>query len=444
MIAAVLAYGLLILAGYFLCPTDRKGSLETLRPFAAPAIGFAFGSAALFFNLLYSGSLHAPAAAASFAALSACLFWRRRAVPATRRFSLEPAELAVLSVSLFLFAIAFWKSPYGTGIDVWAIWKTKARFLFTDRWHDIFEPAVAYSHPMYPLLYPLMLAWGWAAGGQGTAVPFVFFAIVNLSAAGLLVSAAKKLGFRPAWAAALYLVAAPHWAGLCSSQYADAIVAYYYLAGAAFLYFALKDDLPPAALAAGLLFGAASFVKSEGNLGLAAAGLGLLAAMRREKPAQRRVLISFAAAAGFFLAVSLLFRHHAGLADEMVSRGHVDEWLARPDKAARLWEIARFFSAEILIDNHWSYQWGLLLLVYLAEVRQLKRPENLFLTVFLWANLLGYGAVYAMTRIELHRHLETSLDRCVLHLFPTAVLLGLSLLSRSAWYNGSFPEKVTS
>ncbi len=447
IIGVFLAYCILIATGFFLYATDKNDPLNGLRFFAAPALGFGTAASLMFLELLFVGSLCWISQAIILCLL--CLqFWRRRSsLPISRaaHSSFSAMEVALLMLSFFLFAILFFKARYGTGLDVWAIWKLKARFIYSGHWRSIFEPVVAYSHPAYPLLYPLVLSWAWMiGGGESVAATFIFFAMINIACAGLLIAAAKKLDLKPAWLPALFLISAPHWAGLCSSQYADAIVAYFSLAGVVFLYFAVKDSLPSAALTAGAVLGMGTFVKSEGCLMFVAAGLGLSAALilRRRDPGCGRILRAFAVGASVFLAISLLFRMTARGSDEMISYSHLTGWFACPDKWQRIAMIARAWWAEVFIDNHWSYNWGILFLIYLASIKKLARPENLLVTVFLWAAHLGYAGIYCMTKLDLNYHLNTSLDRLVVHLFPVAVFLGLSLLSQSAWYNNALRKGV--
>ncbi len=436
MIEIFLIYGLLLLCGWLVWPGSQSEDWKLLRVCAAPLFGFGLAAAILFFNLLISGSIFLMADLLVLIFFSVGIFFKNKKAPVFPIFTKNGfgfMDWFVLMLSIVLFTTCFLKSPYGNGLDVWAIWKLKARFIYSGSWQSLFDPNVDFSHNAYPVLYPLLLCWGWiASGGESIAASFLILAIINVVTAVLLIAASKKMGIKHSWIPALFLVSAPAWTGISSSQYADAIVACYTLGGVVYMYFAVKEGEGRAAFVSGLMFGIGTLVKSEGQMIIFAAAMALLAVLcvERDKRSAMRLFISFLAGASIFLVVTLIFRLRSGAADEMVSWGHFTDLWIRPDKWERLGVVAHAYWREIFEENNWVYHWGVLLGIYFFCAKKFQRKENFFLLLFLLLSQMGYLMVYWMTKLPLQYHLDTSLDRCLLQIFPAAIFFGLSLMEK--------------
>ncbi|MBI3315971.1 MAG: hypothetical protein HYZ87_03240, partial [Candidatus Omnitrophica bacterium] len=395
-------------------------------------LGLGVSSGLGFFSVYFLGRLSFFWMGLFHAVLLALLFfkWRHRE---KRLFFGTAGERSlfflVCLAGVLLMVPHFLKSPYGSGLDAWAIWKLKARFLFYGGWDRLFSPTLSFSHLDYPLFYPLSLAWAWLVSGKETTfAAWALCAVFTLSCVGLVMSVFLPKNRSVAAAAALLLISTPAFIGIGSSQYADIFVAYFNLSGVVLICLSLSEAARRASAYAvwgGAFLALGCFVKNEGFLSIAAAlfSLGLVVLFDRKLRKKHLGCLKNVLAGSLpALTLTLLFKTKAGFSNEWVNRSNWESFLASGGWLQRLWGVGSAFTGQVFNENSWVYSWFFILAVFILYFRALWRHGR---WAVLWVILTaaGYSFVYLISPLELTGHLATSLDRVMLHSFPALVYL---------------------
>jgi hypothetical protein len=420
-------------------------------------IGLGLSSAIFFAATLVSP--HPARISAALELLAAAVFagqWRRRnrlgreaAEPIPPPWSWGEVVLGSLFaqavvVALVVAARAGGREPFGSW-DGWAIWNLHARFLYWagPAWPRLLgAPALAWSHPDYPLLLPASVARIWAfAGSDSALLSAVISTLFGVATVGLLVAMLIPLRGRLwAFAGGLVLLGTPFFVTFSSNEHADIPLGFFMLATAAAL--ALSPRWPDSrglAAIAGLAAGLAAWTKNEGLLcALVAALLWVYA------PGQRR---SWRSRRGFLtgLAVGLLpvayFKWAIAPPNDLVS-SHPAEHLARLGDWARHQQILTAFWQDTAQFGQWRIVpfFALALPLVAPFWRRLNRAECA-VALLIALILAGYYGVYLLTPWDLGWHLEYSLVRLLLQLWPAAILLwGLAASDRNSTPPESAPK----
>jgi hypothetical protein len=335
---------------------------------------------------------------------------------------------AVLTAALaaaVTFALNTLQDPHGQW-DAWATWNLRARWLARSGplWWTAFGRFTV--HGDYPLLVPAAAARLWVYGGtDASSVPTALAAAYAVAALVLLYGALAALrGRAQGLLGALCLLGTPLFLRSAAWQYADIPLAFNILATLALL--AARDHDPAcgrSALAwAGLSAGLAAWTKNEGMLFVlcVATARGALALARRQyalEPVKWFV-------AGLLPVAALLLFFKIALAPPSVFAGQrAEQVLARVADSARYPAIARSAGFEAARGG------GALLLslglyvVLLGRTRdQAARRAAQAAALVTGLVALGYTAVYLVSPADLTWLLSHSLDRLVLHLWPSALL----------------------
>jgi hypothetical protein len=340
------------------------------------------------------------------------------------------------SVGLLLgvFALRVDRMPHGDW-DGWAIWNSHARFLYRDgpNWKNDLQYTF---HGDYPLLTPSNTARLWRYAGQEIPEAGSVLAIMlALSSVGMLVATLSLL--RDSSLANLFgliLLSTPAYLDLSTSQYADVPLSFFILATIALicLHFEYKTRSSGILLLAGFCAGCAAWTKNEGILFVLAVCVALvLFTATRAKKMWRR-LLPFLAGLSIPLATLIIFKSTVPVRNDLI------ENQTREAAIHRMTDPSRYtFTLGYFLKTFWTFgAWSLTPLAPLAAFAILKKIDGrirhnrgwLIGTLTVGSVLLGYFFVYINTPIELKTHLGSSLDRLMIHLWPSfLLLLGLSL-----------------
>lgn len=350
--------------------------------------------------------------------------------------------LLSLTAALVLIAAAaqipgyYAARPHGSP-DGWAIWNVRARFLALSPfdWTRGFREA-GFGNPDYPLLLPVLVARLWnGLATTSTLVPLsvgLGYLILSISVAGLGV--AWLSGIPAGLATVIVLASTQSLIFESAAQCADVPLAFYYLCTCALLICSDRALPRNTALAlAGATATAAMWTKNEGILFFGVClvslyGVSQLMDNRREAIHNARAFLVGAAPIGL---VAALFKLRYAPAPKIVADQSADGFFATLFDASRHASTLSAYGAEI-----WS-SFGLCLMAILAWL--ILKPKNgearpmgigaraALLTLFL--SLLGYYTVHTTTAFAFEWHLETSLDRLLLHFWPATVLVLMSGLT---------------
>jgi len=336
--------------------------------------------------------------------------------------------LTAANVVAFGYRVIHW--PRG-GWDGWAIWNLRARSLYLAAdWRDAFSPALAASHTDYPLLIPCFIAreWqGWDA--ETTLVPILLAGAFAAAVLFVLVRTLHELqGRTHALAAGILFLATPLVTAIAAAQYADVTLSCFFLTALVLQYFADESAEPGRFLVlSGLAAGLAAWTKNEGLLFVAAlvAARAVAAGASAGWRTALRQAASLLAGAAPCLALIVYFRRTLALTGDILGK------FATPAFAHDLADPHRYLTiAWAYVKHIWSFGnpfvGGIVLLAaYLlcTGIALPRKHDTGFWTGVgvLGVVLAGYFMVYVVTPNDLHWHLDTSLDRLYLQLWPAAL-----------------------
>jgi hypothetical protein len=320
--------------------------------------------------------------------------------------------------------------------DAWAIWNLHARFLIQagTAWRTMFDPALYWSHPDYPLLTPGFIAFIWLLIGRAAALgPIITVSLLTFGAVGLLFSLLNSLvGFSTASLAAIVLLIVPPYLNKASLLYADVPLAYYVLAAVATLFLFFEDHQKSvekrqnsSLILSGVACSLALWTKNEGFSLMVAMLIGLAIALwilyRFSRPAIKAFGLFLLAMAPVLL-LALVFKMGLAPPNDMVGDrnlaglpvlvGDLSRWLTI---GRRMLEQLNFYGMRIFI----------LLVLFGFAVGWSKRTKmpTLISWLILFLVFAQYYLVYLITPYDLQWQLDTALERLVTQLFPAALFL---------------------
>jgi hypothetical protein len=334
----------------------------------------------------------------------------------------------VAASSMIAFLILLFRRSHGEW-DAWSIWNLKARYIFRGGayWRDAFSGVLEFSHPDYPLLIPLNVAGSWIlAGKETTATPAAICFLFAASTAALLTCSLRTLRSNAqGYVAGLLLLGSSLFINEGPWQYADVPAGFFYLAAAVSL--ALYDvsrqsDHRLFALA-GLLASFSAWTKNEGILFFVALVVSRLVLGSSGQPVKARIqkMIPFFAGAAPAAIILLAFKAlvAGGPNDILSGEPRVQKLIS----LSRYIQTAKTFALEVWRFGGWGISIIILLGVCLAAlgvaVDQDTRPAIRTLLGTLCIMFAGLFSIFIITPYDLAWHLESTLHRLLLQVWPT-------------------------
>jgi len=324
--------------------------------------------------------------------------------------------LAMALLAMIAMALRFAHSPDGDW-DAYEIWNLHARFLFRDPqlFFRAFDPAV--NHPDYPPLLCGMIAHGWTLLGRDSViVPMVFSTIFTGLAVGIVGSGLAILrGTSAGIIAAMVLLGTPALIDLGASQYADMPIGCI-LAAAVVLAMLAGDRTAGRSSGLRILSGACAAltacVKNEGIVMLICVAVCVIAF-------RPRGLGFFAIGVAVPLALLAAFKIHYAPTNDLVEKSSAGSAFSRLMNPHRYFQITTDIIGHILSLRRWNI--FMLLAVVIVIVQAMRRRTSLAAAVAMLISV-SYYFVYVLTPMDLSWHLQTSLERLMLQLWPLLVL----------------------
>lgn len=353
----------------------------------------------------------------------------RRWSPEARR--LTWAFVGIFGLSLTLFLLRSLRQPHGEW-DAWAIWNLKARFMAHggEHWRDLFSAAI--THPGYPLLVPAAVArlWSWI-GAQpavaGVAVAGIFTYAIPAVVVGSL---ARIKGWTPALWGGLLVLASISMTRYGSWQVADVPFGFFILAAVVLVAFDIASERPwRFSVLAGLAVGLGCLAKNEGQpfaIGMTVAYVAYQLILRRSSHRDRLIRIAaFILATLPFLGLLMLI-HAASPSVGLASAFSDDLAMNKVTDVERHLMIGRAFLRTLW---RWSGVWFLgaapvfIAALFLGGVssNHSNRVAAGFGAVAIGLMFISYYAAYLVSPYDLAWHIPSSLDRILVHIWPTFV-----------------------
>jgi hypothetical protein len=336
------------------------------------------------------------------------------------------ALLSWMTLASFLWVAA---GPHGEW-DGWAIWNAHARYIIRAGpvWREHIPNAV---HSDYPLLLPLATVRSWRLIEED--VPHVGgVQQVLIGVSGILILAASLWELRAdsmAFLASLLLVGTPFYMILGVWQYADMPLSVYILSTLALICIQrlrMPDDLHLLMLA-GFTAGCAASTKNEGLLFVVGVMTAQLVGIFRRPAATIKRIAMFSVGLLLPLAATLHFKFTVAPPNDIVGNRDFGDLVAKVMDPERYVTIADAFLRTAWTFGRWPIHAGIpllaILLVWGIDRGTVRSEAWKVGAVAVLIVLAGYFATYVITHHALDYHLPTSLDRLLMHVWPSVLFL---------------------
>ncbi|MDI1336391.1 MAG: glycosyltransferase family 39 protein [Lacunisphaera sp.] len=424
----------------------RRGEAALVLSVGA-GVGLGVTSLIFFFASLVSANPFPVAFAAELLLSCSLLFlWlrKRRTLPPALVAPAQPARswlgalvrwtfVAACALALFSTVAAWRVEPYGSW-DGWALWNMKARFLYrggSAGYSQMVQPPLTWTHPDYPLLVPASVARSWAYTGSdspfATGLVATVFGVATL---GLLVAGVHRLRNRLiALTGGLVLLGTPFFVRFSSNEHADIPVGFFMLAATVLLGIARDEGDRGVLFLAGLATGLAAWTKNEGLLFCVV--LGLVFSTTQLVTKRWRNLPPLLGGLALALLPVLWFKFALAPPNDIMAGQHADG-LAKLADWSRHQIILKAWWRDLPKFGEWySLPFLVMLLHLLGPVRGWFDRRTVVTGAILLLMLAGYYTVYLLSPYDLAWHLDSSLVRLLMQVWPVAVFLWCLLAVRA-------------
>lgn len=336
-------------------------------------------------------------------------------------FSYFAIEFILLVVKMFAF------QPYGGG-DTWTIWNLKAKFLFRDGgiyWQRIFDPVIYWSHPDYPLFLPLVISFGWRIFGGENFLVSIFVAAFFLfsSVAVIFFALAKARGRYVSLLALSVLCSTPFFINHGTSQYADVPLGFLMLLSFVILYFsetACKNNFRIKVIL-GLVLSLSAWTKNEGMIfSLLFIVIYFMKKIIEKRNVKKSVLFLIM---GYLPLFSALIWFKQFSHDDLLNSQTAIQIGQKLLDFQRYRIVISAFISEFFKFPEWRFSlWPFLFLGALFFYRNNSSENKKIIKINLLTMILMficYYFVFIITPRDLNWHLDTTLNRLYIQMFPS-------------------------
>ncbi len=369
--------------------------------------------------------------------------------PRNRLYWILASAFTVASIlALAGFIGRFLTIPHGHA-DAWTVWNSAAKFIARSGadWRIGFSgPTPINAHTDYPLLLPLIhaAAWGGAAS-QNAYIPILVAGLFTASTVGVLIAALKReRGIHQGLIAGLVLVATPFFVIHGTSQYADIPLGFFILSTVVLFSIYDREASPRSEYLAlaGLAGACAAWMKNEGLLFFIAClafRFGMVVSSRGIRAWFREIGV-FLLGASPILAALAYFKVGIAPANDLVRSWSVASVAGRLANPERFRQVGGgYLKTLALLKNH-VLNIPLVLTVYLLlagwQVEKKDRRGLVFIVALFISMLVAELIVYLLSPHDIAWHIEFSLSRLWLQLYPTGLYFYF-LVVRSPEISGS-------
>ena len=370
------------------------------------------------------------------------LLWqKRRRIPTApseqERVAMLPRQspyllrLAICAASLSE-AVRFWYVsrvyPHGQH-DAFGTWNLHARFLFNGAQYWKQFARMTNSNADYPLLVPACVARSWEFIGRETQlIPILVSFLFTFATIGVVAASISRLrGERQGLLAGLVLLGTPFLIFHGASQYADVPLSFFIVATVILLF--LHAESPTAMnylVLAGMAAASCAWTKNEGILFLMLLFLlhPLVVTWQKGMKQCGRELLALVIGAAPVSLVVFVFKTFLIARNEMMSGQAIGSTLTKLSDVHRYHIVIHWFRLELLGFGLWNpyLAMPILLIFYFLLVGACVRRKEASATTLavLLPILMGLGNffVYIISPFDLEWHLQSSLNRLLLQLWP--------------------------
>jgi len=339
--------------------------------------------------------------------------------------------LAFISAATKFVGISL-ENPHGQW-DAWATWNLRARFLYRGGSNWTHFTLHYNANTDYPLLIPASIARSWEFIGKETQViPIVIAFLFTFSMIGLVsISISRFRGKRQGLLAGLILFGTPFLIAHGASQYADVPLSFFFLAAVVLLLLYAESPLRRNFLIlGGIASGLSAWTKNEGILFSGAFLLSyclVTTVSKGSRYCRSEVLTWLVGIAPVFLVIALYKFSVAGSNDVVSAHGLVSN-------VHNLLDLSRYrlvmaqFAKELFTFGGWipAFSMPVLMLFYFLLLGPSIQKNFLHATMVSLSlpilMMIGHFCVYMVSPYDLNWHLQTSLHRLLLQVWPLAIV----------------------
>jgi hypothetical protein len=433
LLLSVLALAVPILLGYFVTRMFWPSHLSPRLPWIfAPCIGAGLCS------IIFIAFRRPMLTVESFllVVLAVSWFMSRRSNPTAMTPVMRgnvPLSFVLLAcaagMALSMMMVRIDRTPHGDW-DATAIWNSHARYLYRDgpEWQQNIQNTF---HADYPLLVPSMAARLYRYLNQEIPDAAGFLGIVfTFSAISIMVAMLAELrGVRLAVLFTLVLLGTPFFLEYGVSQSADVPLSLFILSTVALICLHSLKAPGNAGLIvlAGFTAGCAGWTKNEGLLFIVITATAVLlsAAVHRRQPL--RTFAAFLVGLALPLAVVFWFKLAVAPPTDILENRQYAEVMEKILNVDRYATILTTGSQIVWSFGAWLVNPFVLVALYVGlrgVDRNILRDPGWRQSIYIVAGVMaGYATVYLITPIDLPLHMDSSLPRLCLHLWPTVLFL---------------------
>lgn len=318
--------------------------------------------------------------------------------------------------------------PWGDW-DAWALWNMKLKFILYNGadWTDIFHKLHWHTQPDYPLLLPMMNAWGLCLYPQYPQINAPMMTSILFTLLGVLLLYSTLSLFIPrlhAYLASLICLANPYYVYKATAQYADTAFTYYLLGCLVFLYLAVQYKERSFASILGLFLGVLSFCKNEGiAIFLLIASIFLLSLIIHKEisnPTRKNIALWFLGSFFFAAVATIVLKFLAPANRDILT--NLNGQLSYFN-----WEgilLVKKHILEEINDKRWVHIWHIGLLLSVLGIPKLLRRDIWPITVFLLSYFIILLFIYlTTTTMDLSWRLKSTVPRIFFYLMPAMLFI---------------------
>jgi hypothetical protein len=320
---------------------------------------------------------------------------------------------------------------YPNGLtDGWAIWNSHAKYLAAGGKTWALDIQNTF-HPDYPLLLPgaMVHAWRYIGNNSPDATGFVGI-LFELAAVGVLAATLIRLRSPTiGLLMAFVLIGSPAYVNNAASEYADVPLSAFIVSTIALICLYESDESKSLGFIAlsGFMAGCAAWTKNEGVPFAIATGAVLFVPIFWSASATVRRIAGFAAGLALPLAAIVYFKVTIALPNDIFDNRTSADLLAKISDSSRYLLILKSYISTGWTFGGWAFNPFLPILAFIGLCgldRSVLRSFSWRAGVAIIAILqLGYFVIYVITPLELTYHLNSSLDRLLMHVWPGCLLL---------------------
>lgn len=329
-----------------------------------------------------------------------------------------PFILLVLIVNILFFDKCY---HYG-GWDAIAIWELHGKYLtLENQWILLFSDDLDWSHPDYPLYYPLILAFFWKSLNEWSPiVPMLYNYVIFLGF--FIVFYFGRLSFHGQLIGLLFCIflgSDVNFISIVSSQLADSTLSFTILLSI-YLFLEINDNQTNAFILLGIISSSSFWVKNEGVVFFLVFSLAIVIFSGFTKAQKFKYFIG----AIPLLIVLILFKISIPISNDITSSVGTDSF-------AKFMSFDRYLIIfKGLINILVTKYFYIILIVTMLFFTKPKSQIILVLAV-LASILVGYRVVYLITPNDLEWHINTSINRLIHQLYPSLLLCACYTLQSS-------------